>query len=404
MREDGEDNKTEEEKLAAEWESAMEGGEQKNELEAQKDPSSSPVALDQNQIDSLFGSQHGQERTPKTGIKAIIGSPLVTHERLPMLEVIFDRMVREMSTSLRQFTSDNVEVSITKMTSVRFGDFLDEISLPAMIAVFSIEQWEKYGIITADSSLIYSIVDVLLGGRRGGVIARVEGRPYTTIERNLIERLIRVVLNDLRVSFSPISNIDFVFDRLETNPRFAAIERPGNAAILVRVKVEMDERGGSIDFVLPYSTLEPIRNALLQMFMGEKFGRDSIWENHLAFESLMSKVTIEALMDQKIVTLNDILNWKVGSQVVFNARPDSLVLLRCGDRELFKGIMGQKNHNISIKIEEIITEDPDTVAMENALKRQEQKSRNISKSKPKEKKSSALEELEKTLKDETESI
>ena len=36
--------------------------------------------------------------------------------------------------------------------------------------------------------------------------------------------------------------------------------------------------------LLPYATIEPIRNVLLQMFMGEKFGRDPIWEGHLATE------------------------------------------------------------------------------------------------------------------------
>ena len=47
-----------------------------------------------------------------TGIHAIINSSLVSYERLPMLDVIFDRLVRVMSTSLRNFTSDNIEVSI----------------------------------------------------------------------------------------------------------------------------------------------------------------------------------------------------------------------------------------------------------------------------------------------------
>ena len=45
-----------------------------------------------------------------SGIRAIINSALVSYERLPMLEVVFDRLVRMMSTSLRNFTSDNVEV------------------------------------------------------------------------------------------------------------------------------------------------------------------------------------------------------------------------------------------------------------------------------------------------------
>ena len=100
-------------------------------------------------------------------MQAILNSALVSYERLPMLEVVFDRLVRLMSTSLRNFTSDNVEVSLDSIASIRFGDYLNSIPLPAMISVFKAEEWDNHGLITVDSGLIYSIVDVLLGGRRG---------------------------------------------------------------------------------------------------------------------------------------------------------------------------------------------------------------------------------------------
>jgi len=48
----------------------------------------------------------------------------------------------------------------------------------------------------------------------------------------------------------------------------------------------MEDRGGRLELLLPYATLEPVRELLLQQFMGEKFGRDSIWETHLAEETL----------------------------------------------------------------------------------------------------------------------
>ena len=135
-----------------------------------------------------------------------------------------------------------------------------------------------------DSGLIYSIVDVLLGGRRGTAAMRIEGRPYTTIERNLVERMVTVVLSDMSAAFDPVSPVTFRFDRLETNPRFATIARPANAAVLARLRIDMEDRGGRIELLLPYATLEPVRELLLQQFMGEKFGRDSIWETHLANE------------------------------------------------------------------------------------------------------------------------
>src|SRR3546814_20066941 len=88
----------------------------------------------------------------------------------------------------------------------------------------------------------------------------------------------------MRAAFEPLAPVNFSYDRIETNPRFATIARPANAAILARLRVDMEDRGGRLELMLPYATLEPVRELLLPMFMGEKFGRASIWEHHLATE------------------------------------------------------------------------------------------------------------------------
>ncbi|RZJ29665.1 MAG: flagellar motor switch protein FliM, partial [Brevundimonas sp.] len=248
-------------------------------------PIATERVLNQDEIDSLLGFDLGDDDgSERSGIRAIINSALVSYERLPMLEIVFDRLVRLMTTSLRNFTSDNVEVSLDNISSIRFGDYLNSIPLPAILAVFRAEELDNYGMLTVDSNLIYSIVDVLLGGRRGTAALRIEGRPYTTIERVLVQRMVEVVLADARAAFEPLTPVHFNLDRLETNPRFAAIARPANAAILVKLRIDMEDRGGRIELLLPYATLEPIRKMLLQQFMGEKFGRDNIWEGHLATE------------------------------------------------------------------------------------------------------------------------
>ena len=308
--------------------------------------------LNQDEIDSLLGfDADGDDDGEKSGIKAIINSALVNYERLPMLEVVFDRLVRMMTTSLRNFTSDNVEVALDNITSVRFGDYLNSIPLPAILSVFRAVEWDNYGLITVDSSLIYSIVDVLLGGRRGTAAMRIEGRPYTTIERNLVERMVAVVLADMSAAFEPLSPVAFNFDRVETNPRFATIARPANAAIVIKLRIDMEDRGGRLDVLLPYATLEPIRELLLQMFMGEKFGRDSIWENHLATELWKTDVDLVAVLDEQTLPLSKVMRMKVGDTMMLNASPEIAIRLNCGGIPMAAGNMGRRGQNISVKID-----------------------------------------------------
>ena len=356
--------------IAAQWEAEMAGegaedgakdGDIASEWEAMADKDDDPTGgvvgrvLNQDEIDSLLGFDgDDSDSEDRNGIKAMINSALVSYERLPMLEIVFDRLVRMMTTSLRNFTSDNVEVSLDNITSVRFGDYLNSIPLPAILAVHRAEEWDNYGLFTVDSNLIYSIVDVLLGGRRGTAAMRIEGRPYTTIERSLVERMIEVVLEDMSAAFEPLSPVTFKLDRMETNPRFAAIARPANAAILVRLRIDMEDRGGRIELALPYATLEPIRELLLQMFMGEKFGRDSIWENHLATELWNTEIPIEAVLDEQAITLGEVMNFQVGQTVMLNCGPDANIRMRCGNVNLLNGKMGRIGSKIAVRISDNI--------------------------------------------------
>src|SRR5437879_3157634 len=220
--------------------------------------------LAQEEIDNLLGFSVSEVSLDEhSGIRAIIDSAMVSYERLPMLEIVFDRLVRLMTTSLRNFTSDNVEVSLDRITSVRFGDYMNSIPLPAVLSVFKAEEWENFGLATVDSSLIYSMIDVLLGGRRGQTAMRIEGRPYTTIETNLVKRMIEVVLADAELAFKPLSPVKFNIDRIETNPRFAAITRPANAAFLVRLRVDMEGRGGALERRVAHATPAPPRTGPL---------------------------------------------------------------------------------------------------------------------------------------------
>jgi flagellar motor switch protein FliM len=311
--------------------------------------------LNQDEIDSLLGFDVNDEQLQdKSGVRAIINSALVSYERLPMLEIVFDRLVRLMTTSLRNFTSDNVEVSLDNITSIRFGDYLNSIPLPAILAVFRAEELDNYGLFTVDSNLIYSIVDVLLGGRRGSAAMRIEGRPYTTIERTLVQRMTEVIMNDMSQAFEPLAPVNFQLDRLETNPRFAAIARPANAAILVKLRIDMEDRGGRTELLLPYATLEPIRKLLLQQFMGEKFGRDSIWESHLATELWSTRVDIDAILDEQIMSLNKVMNLQVGDTMMLNASPESKIELRCGNVPLLRGRMGRVGSAVSVRIDEAV--------------------------------------------------
>lgn len=176
------------------------------------------------------------------------------------------------------------------------------------------------------------------------------GQAFTTIEMSLVRRLVEIILTDLELSFQPLSPVRFGIDRIETNPRFATITRPGNAAILITLKLDMDGRGGGMQILFPYATVEPIRDLLMQSFMGERLGRDQVWESHLATEIWQADVDMEAVLHEVTLPLKRVLNLKVGDTLMFDRKPSDLITVRCGDWALTQGRIGRIDDAIAVQI------------------------------------------------------
>jgi len=311
-------------------------------------PAGDSDAFDQAGIDALFGC--GAPVAKKSGLKAVIESNVINHERLPMLEVVCEHMVRTFASSMRNLTSDAIDVSLDELTSIRFADFMGRLELPAMIGVFNVPEWDNYGIITVESSLIYAVVDALLGGRRGGAPMRIEGRGFTTIETTLVSKMLELALADLATAFEPIAPVAMLLERIETSPRFAAIAGPTNIAAVATFRVDMEGRGGKFTILLPYATMEPVREKLLQRFMGQKVGRGNIWEAHMATELLQTDCSIDVVLGERTLRLEEVRAFAVGQTIALDSAPDDALEIQGGGIRLGRAQIGQRCNNIAVRL------------------------------------------------------
>lgn len=311
-------------------------------------------ALGQSEIDDLFGISMDDE-VELTGIQALINNAIVRHQRLPTLEASIERMTRSLTDNMRKFTAGNVELNLADSTSIRFGNYIDSVPLPTLISIYKVVEWGSYGLITIDSPLIYSIIDVLLGGRNSSKSLAIEGRSFTKIEAMLIERMIKLILDEMTKAFKPLSDIHFKHERLESTPSRAMIVHPSDKAVLFKIDIDMDNQGGCVEILLPYATLEPLNSVLNQMFQGDKSAQASIWETHLADETLLAETEIEVLLGEQMVPLKTIMGLKVGATLKLSSKPGDSIILRCGDTALMNGKVGRVGDQMAVVVDSWFT-------------------------------------------------
>jgi flagellar motor switch protein FliM len=56
-----------------------------------------------------------------------------------------------------------------------------------------------------------------------------------------------------------------------------------------------------------------------------------------------------------MMTLQDVLDFKVGTRLMLNASPTTEVELRCGPVPMFRGRMGRRGNNIAIALDRVLT-------------------------------------------------
>ena len=313
-------------------------------------------------LDSSMSRKDGKEskansdaQAKSVGIRAVLDKALQSYDKLPMLEIVFDRLVRLLTTSLRNLTSETVDVDVISFNSLRFNNYIKMIPQTALITVFKAVEWENLGLLTIDSSLVFSMVDILFGGRKNKIdIDDMESRTHTDIEQALVRQISDIILSDLGSAFDVVSPITFAHDRLETNATFATIARPGDAAMLLQLKVDLESRGGKIDILIPYATLDPIRELLSKVFMGESFGADAEWEENLVNIAYGIDLPLDAIIISKPVTIMDIALLKVGKTIVLDHEAEEEILLSSSGVNIFKGQIGKKGDKMAMNITDVL--------------------------------------------------
>jgi flagellar motor switch protein FliM len=306
--------------------------------------------LNQDEINNILGfdlsSEEGEDRS---GLRALINSAFVAHRRMPMLDAVFDRAARQMTTSLRHMTNDNVEVDLDDVSALRFGEFIQSVPTPSVIGVLRAEALSNYCLIAVDATLVFSIVDLLLGGKRGGSVLSFEERGFTQIELGLIEKVMSLLADDLTDAFKPVSDIDFVLDRLETTPRFAAIAQDASVCTLAKFRIDMEDRGGRAAALFPHATLEPIQKILRREFVSETGIGEQTWRDQLTAGVSAASVDLRAVIAEKDISIAALSRLTCGDTISFGGAGD-IAEIRAGALTLARGRVGKSGDAIALRL------------------------------------------------------
>lgn len=291
-----------------------------------------------------------EKKTSAEGIKAVIDQSLQTYEKLPMLQIIFDKLIRLLTISLRNFTSETVDIEIKSFSSIRFSNWLNKAKQQSSLGVFKVVQWNGQGLVVISNELSFYFIDVLLGGKKNTDYNADFTKPHTYLEQSVIKQIIEVLLHNFGEAFDLVSTSTFVLERLESNPNLTTIARPGDPTILLEMVVDLDGRKGNLHLLIPYETIEPIKKDLQQVFIGDKNKDDAGWKNLMQKNILEVNLGLEAVIIDENINFQKVAHAKIGDTLMTNNDANDKVHIMCENKKLFDATIGKIDKKVAANI------------------------------------------------------
>ena len=258
--------------------------------------------------------------------------------RMPVLEIINDRFARLCTNALSNTVRKRVELNPISIDMVKFGDFMRSLPVPTSINIFKMDPLRGNALMVVDSRLVFALVENIFGG--AGSQPKIEGREFTRIEQAVVDRIVKIALENMEESWRPVHDVKLELIRSEINPQFATIVPPSDVVIVISFEVELDTALGSLIICLPYATIEPIRGKLHASFQTERLEVDHAWVTRLKERLMETPVELKIHFGSTTITGNQLLRMQVGDVIVLDTDVEDLLSCSVEGINKYQGIAG----------------------------------------------------------------
>ena len=278
---------------------------------------------------------------------------------MPNLDIVLDAFARYFSASLTNRLQRSVAVQLSGIESMQFEPALQEVAPYGMVGILDMSPLKVGGLLIFDVKLAFAMLEMKLGGAAEGKEITLLDRNMTNMETDILSIIMEDSGPDLRKAFSPIESIQFSLLKIETNPRLVSIVTPETGVVSAQFTVTINEFSAVMTLVIPHESLEPMRERLRDTVLSLSSQQNDSWPESLRQNVCLLQTTVAGQIAQVRLKMRDILNFQVGDVLELGGQRNSQVKVLVGGQCKFRGVVGVRNGNKAVRINEIFLQGAD---------------------------------------------
>lgn len=301
------------------------------------------------------GSSAGSNGSNASDQKNVISYDLTSQDRiirgrLPQLEVIYEKFMRSFRVSLSSALRKIASITLTSTEFIKFGEFINTLPIPTCMSVLRFNNLRGSALFVIEAKLAYALVDSFFGGA-DRPYAKLDGKEFTPIELQIVKKVVELAVNDLEVAWSTIETIGCSFQRTEINPQFVGIVPPTDVVIASTFDVELENINGIVSIVIPYATIEPIKQKLSTGFQVESDQTDKkLWTSIIKEQLLETDVDIKVNLGETEIKLRELMGMKIGDVIPLTQDASGELDIQVEQVKKFKGYYGVHHGTVAVQV------------------------------------------------------
>jgi len=236
----------------------------------------------------------------------------VGKEQMRAFQSLHEGFGRNFGAALSALLRSIVEVKLTSVDQLTYSEFVFSLENPTCFNLLRAEPLEGNLILDINPSILYPIMDRLLGGGRDtGPVSR---RPLTEIELRLVSRITSLFLKELQHAWAGVLPLKLSVERVESNPQLVQIVPPNEVVVLISFELTLGELRGMINLCIPFNAIERVSSRIASNSWATYGKAGATPESKAALGRQLEEAQIEVvvtLANTKITT-GDLIGLRVG--------------------------------------------------------------------------------------------
>ncbi len=327
--------------------------------------------LSQSEVDALLAAvSEGEIETSESGggspkddrvvvVYDLTSQDRIIRGRLPQLDVIYEKFMRSFRVSLSSALRKIASLNHASTDFLKFGEFINTLPMPTCMSVLRFSTLRGSALFVIESKLAYALVDSFFGGD-DRPYSKVEGKDFTPIEISIIRKVVDLAIDDLEAAWESIHPIECSFVRTEVNPQFVGIVPPTDVVIASAFDVELENANGTITLVIPYSTIEPIKQKLSTGFQVESDQTDKkLWTSIIKDQLMDTELNVKVNLGHSEISLKELMALKEGDVIPLDQDANGEFDILVQEVRKFKGLYGVYHGSVAMQITKPIIKEKD---------------------------------------------